>query len=394
MQSCIDFQLHDVVRLRLVNGSAADVAAIQRQLGLHVSTDQQQPDFVIRFEDVLADGHGTRILGNWEAGYNDDSFFILRGAHGYPIAVQLPMERLGMPCEIQCRPGLPAMPLLGSIVNLFALAKGFLPLHASAFLYEEQSILVTGWTKGGKTEALLGFAEQGATYVGDEWIFIDPRSDTMRGVPQPIHLWDWHLDSPGQRASLRRSQRFKLAVLRQLHERLKSIAGWQTPIAKTAQRLSECVARQRHVRQTPRRLFGDRIAHVVHCPATVFFMASHESREVEVRPMAIDDIAARMAVSLEHEFGALASCYRQFRFAFPERANALIDQLPALLRLRLAEAFQEKEGMAVWHPYPVSPGALFRAMRSHVELRDGERCGRAVRSFHSFAPNSAHKSAT
>lgn len=379
MDSCVDFNLHDVVRLRLMNGTASDVAAVQRQIGPLRAAVQGHPDIVIRFLDKLPGQDSMRILGNWEAGYSDEAFWILRGSHGYPIAVQLPLDRVGTPCEVLCRHSIPAVPLLGSILNLFSLAKGFLPLHASAFVYEGKSILVTGWTKGGKTEALLGFAEQGATYVGDEWVYINPGSDTMRGVPQSIHLWDWHLDSPCHRARLTPSQRLKLIALRQLHTIFRSLAGWQTPTAKAAQRLAECIQGRRHVRLTPKQLFADRMQQVASCPPRVFFMASHALPTIEVRPMAIDEIAARMSVSLEHEFSALTSCYRQYRFALPEKTNPLLDQLPRLLRGRLAEAFQDKEGMVVWHPYPVSPRDLFHAMRPHVDGSADHSCSRLAR---------------
>jgi hypothetical protein len=366
-ETCVDFVLPDVARLRLVNANAGDVAAVQRQIGPLRTETPGQPDIVLRFFDRLPGQDGMRILGNWEVGYSADAFWLLRGAHGFPIAVQIPLDRVGMPCEILCRHSFPALPLLGSILNLCALNKGLLPLHASAFVFAGESVLVTGWCKGGKTEALLGFAEQGATYVGDEWVYIDPVKETMRGVPQPIHLWDWHLDCARHRSRLTKVQRFKLAALRYLQQSVQPLVGWQTPLAKAAQRTAEFIKRRRHVRLTPQRLFADRVQSVAPCPARVIFMASHAAPTIEINTMPIDEIAARMAISLEEEFSALNACYRQFQFAFPDRTNPLLEQLPSLLKQRLAEAFQGKTGLAVWHPYPVSPNSLFQAMCPHVQ---------------------------
>lgn len=364
--SSTDFVLPEVFRLRLVNAAPRDIAAVQRQIGPLRAPVEGRADLVIRFLDSAPAQTDMRILGNWEAGYSGDSFWILRGAHGYPIALEVPFDRVGTTCQLQCNHCIPALPLLGAMINLFALNRGVLPLHASAFVHEGHSALVTGWTKGGKTESLLGFGEQGAAYVGDEWIYIDPHANTMRGVPQPIHLWDWHFESSKQRERLPRSQRSKLFVLRQLQRILQPFAGWHSPLSKLAHRLAENIKRRRHVRMSPSSLFHGRIEPVATCPPRVFFMASHASSTIEVRPMPIEEIVARMAVSLEEEFSALTTCYRQFRFAFPDRRNPWIDQLPVLLRARLAETLAGKEGLAVWHPYPVSPHELFCAMRPFI----------------------------
>ena len=81
-----------------------------------------------------------------------------------------------------------------AILNLTALKKDCVALHASAFVYEGKGILVTGWAKGGKTESLLAFASQGAKYVGDEWILLRGEGNRMYGIPENIRLWNWHLE--------------------------------------------------------------------------------------------------------------------------------------------------------------------------------------------------------
>lgn len=71
------------------------------------------------------------------------------------------------------------MPLLIALVNATALSKGVLPLHASAVTFEGTGPLVAGWSKGGKTEALLSFMRRGALYVGDEWVYLS--ADRIHG---------------------------------------------------------------------------------------------------------------------------------------------------------------------------------------------------------------------
>jgi hypothetical protein len=55
--------------------------------------------------------------------------------------------------------------LLISILNLTMLAKGFLPMHASAFTYKNTGVVATGWAKGGKTETLFAFMANGAASI-------------------------------------------------------------------------------------------------------------------------------------------------------------------------------------------------------------------------------------
>jgi hypothetical protein len=366
MSLSVDFEILDLIRIRLANATSRDVAVLQQQLGLPTTAPEGEADILVRFCDPLPDESPLGLLGNWEAGFSSTKFWILRGNHGLPVAVHIPFDKVGTPCEILCRPSIPALPLLIPILNLTALAKGWLPLHGSAFRFQGKDVLVTGWSKGGKTEALLGFAEHGATYVGDEWVYIDAGGNRLFGVPEPIKAWDWHLDSSWHRSRLTAKQRRKLAIFRLLHGLAKPFAGQRFPATKNMHRLTELIRLRRQVLVSPKQMFGDRIQAATTCPQEVFFMASHTSSAIEVRPMPSEEIAVRMAASLEDEFADLNSWYRQYRFALPERSNPLLDQLPALLRERLSQVFQNKQGLAVWHPYPVSPRELYRAMSPFV----------------------------
>src|SRR5207247_1046267 len=95
-------------------------------------------------------------------------------------------RQIGGRCEIVSQSGLGPVPLLIGIVTVTALGKSFVPLHGSAFVHNATGIIVTGWAKGGKTEALLAFAEHGARYVGDEWILLSSDGRKVYGVPEHI----------------------------------------------------------------------------------------------------------------------------------------------------------------------------------------------------------------
>jgi hypothetical protein len=91
-------------------------------------------------------------------------------------------------------------------------------------------------------------------------------------------------------------------------------------------------------------------------------MSSWERPEIRVRPVAGADVAARMAFSLQHERAPLTACYEQFRFAFPERDNPLLEDAPRRERALLEEILAGRSGHAVDHPYPVRLEGLFEAM--------------------------------
>ena len=72
-----------------------------------------------------------------------------------------------------------------------------------------------------------------------------------------------------------------------------------------------------------------------------------------------------LAVSLRYERAPLQAHYEMFRFAFPDRANPLLEEAPQRERALLREVFAGKAAFAVDHPYPVSLEQLFEAMSAY-----------------------------
>jgi hypothetical protein len=352
----VDFDIHGLAGVRLVGASPADAAAVKRQLGPLEGVLDGEPDVVIRFVDRLKTSSHVRFLGLDEAGFTDEAFLILRSKHKSSAKVEVAFTEIGGQTEVVCERGLPAVPLLIPILNLTLLARGVLALHASAFVHKGNGIVATGWSKGGKTEALLAFAARGAEYVGDEWVYLSSDGARVYGIPEPIRIWQWQLDQLPDYAALTGSwERARLRTLELLlrQERaLRRIGGGRLPAL---------LKRQLHVDVEPQRLFGG-LGELATGFDRLFILVSHDAPDLTVEPIDPLEIGRRMVFSLQHESLDLTAAYLKFRFAFPDAWNPLLAEAEDLQREALARTLAGKPAYVVHHPYPVSLAALYETM--------------------------------
>lgn len=367
----VDFNLHDLVGIRLLDARSGDVRAVARQLGPIQRSLNGPPDIVIRFVERMPIAGTLRTLGMGEAAFSADEFFVLRSKHKAQARVSLALDQAGQgPCAIVCESGLPAVPLLIPLINLTMVAKGVLPLHAAAFTYNGVGAVATGWSKGGKTEALLAFMAGGAQYVGDEWVYLPADDSRALGIPEPIRLWDWYVRQlPELRGRLSRGDRLRLAALRgvaTLRRRMPALVPG---------RLARFLERQRYADLDPRMIFPEERCALAGRFDRLFWMVTHDARTIEVAPADAGEIARRMLHSLLYEWLPFLEWYRMYRFAFPDRRNELIESLEGRLTALLDETLAGRPAYTVAHPYPVDLAALFAAMRPLLE--DGGLGGRA-----------------
>jgi hypothetical protein len=295
----------------------------------------------------------------------------LRSKHKVPARVAIAFTQIGESVELVCERGLPAIPFLIPILNLAVLARGALPLHASAFVHRGTGVVATGWSKGGKTEALLAFAARGAEYVGDEWVYVAADGSRVHGIPEPIRVWGWHLRQlPQYEALVSGADRTRLRAIELFlgaERALRRVRPGRGP-AGAVTRLAPLLKRQLFVDVEPARLFG-RVGSQSAAFDRLFFLVSRDSPEVAVEPVDPVEVGERMVFSLQHERLDLMAAYLQYRFAFPEAANPFLEQLEELQRKALAEAFADKPAFVVHHPYPCSLDALFEAMSPYCGSR-------------------------
>lgn len=367
----LDFDLHGIVGIRLLDATPGDIAAVKKQLGPIEKPLSRTPDIVIRFVEHMTFSSPIRYLGVDDAGFTDNAFLVFRGQHKRRVKVQIPFDQIGsQQCQIVCESGSGPVPLLIAILNLTALSRGALPLHASALRYNGKGILVTGWAKGGKTETLLAFVANGAEYIGDEWVYLSNDGQRMYGIPEPTRIWYWHLqEMQHYQAMVSRGDLLRMKTLNatvNLMDRLESsrLGRGSTPV-RFIGRLKGLVKQQLNVQLPPEKLFGRKPGDGTVRPEKIFWVASHAELNVSVQQIDPQEVAKRIVFSLLEERMGFLSYYWKYRFAFPDCSNVLIEQSEEVQRSMLMKILADKDAYVVYHPYPFSIPALFEVIRPY-----------------------------
>lgn len=378
-----DYDIHGIVGVRLIDALPSDVRTVSRQIGPMQAPLSREPEIVIRFHDHLPT-RNLRIVEYSRTGFTDDGFFVLQSGKR-PAKVRVPFESIGRSCVIDCESGLAAIPYLMAIVNLTALAKDVVSLHASGFVYNDTGVIVTGWAKGGKTEALLSFAAAGATYVGDEWLLLSGDGKHMYGIPEHIRLWKWHIENvPRLRAQLGLDKRMlfgSIGVLEWLDRAMPGGVSGALP-RRMLHDAMPALKRQLNVRYDPKAIFQRSIGRHAERPDKVFLMMNHDDGRIVVQRIAAREVAERMISSVRFEQSPIMGDYLAFKFAFPGVRNELLERASDLQYGILCRALEGKEAHAVFHPYPVNFGELFQAMRPYVSEAVIDSWEQSRRPFH------------
>jgi hypothetical protein len=355
--------------VRAIGATAADVRALSRQLQRPPGAPQREPDLTLHFVPGF-EITGLHKLGlNW-AGHTGDAFYLLDARDGSVVA-QVAFDTIGAGGEMRYPHGRHGFPLLADVVSATLCARGHVALHGSAFCHAGNGVLVAGWEKGGKTEALLAFASRGARFVGDEMMVLSADGGRMLGVPLPISVWDWQARQVGNLVPKpgvgQRAVSAGIGMLDAVNRRARSGRSGARGPFRVLDKAMPTLARQRRTWHWPDALFPGPLYDAEVAVDRVFLMTTHADDRVAVRPCAADRFAARMAASNEYERTHLLQYYRAFRFAFPERRNPHLDAIESRQAQALREALASRTVFEVLHPYPCSLDDLYEAMRPYVE---------------------------
>lgn len=353
-------ELGELARVEVL-GTDADLAVVVRQIGpaadagTGADADGTRPaDITVRFVDRL--DHGPlNLLGKDELAFDDRGLVVLRGKGKRPIKARIPVANLGQgPVTFEVERGAPAVPYLVAAVNLAVLGNGGVALHAAAYELGGRGTVVTGWSKGGKTETVLAALRAGAVYVGDEWIHLPGDGRRAFGLPEPLRVWDWYLD---QLDGLPVSLPFATPA----RVRLLSLAVDGANRLGRA-RLAHLIDGQRHLDLPPAALIGGQPDRRSTSFDTLLHVVSHDDPGTVLREIEAGLLADRMAASLAYERLPLVQTYLAFRYAFPGERNLFLEEAADLEQERLRTIFAGKPTWELAHPYPPRLDDLWTAL--------------------------------
>lgn len=325
--------------LRLVGAGPGDVAAVEREVGrLAAEPTAGAPDVTVEFVHRLPLREPLLCVGTGVASVPEGLVVAVEGGR-----VLVPLADVGRGPVVLCERGVQQVPLLVDLLNAGVLARGVLPLHAAAVRHGGTGTMVTGWSHGGKTEAVLGLLELGAQVVADEWVHLAGRPPAAEGVRVPVRLWRWHLERlEDVRRGLPRRDRARLRVNAALLPGVRAI-GWPGSLAAALEPVDG-------VWLPLEQLAGDRL--LDRCTIErVVLVEVHESSRSEAVPVSGRQVAARMAHSLQAERWRLVQHYLAYRYACPERRSGFLeDELQPLEQAVLHDVLDPLPAVRVLHP--------------------------------------------
>jgi hypothetical protein len=366
LQDVYEYDIYGIVGISILNASESDLKLISNHFHEFEKELDREPDITIKFVTNLATPD-LIYIGLDNAGFNEDGFYILSSGR-FPLKVKIPFEKIGSPFEIICQSGAPEIPLLSHIINMSFLSKGYIPLHASAFRYNNKNAVVLGWAKGGKTESLLAFANNGAEYIGDEIVMLSKNGDEIFGIPTSVTIWEWQFKQvPKLIPKLNRDKKTLFTLIHAIeliNNFFRKTFLKNFSISKFITEALPAFKRQLNFRVNPKFIFKEKIHRGKVFPDKIILILSHNSETIEVERCSIDEAINRMTNSHNYEVNDLLQHYNTFKFAFPNLKNQFLENINTTLQNLLTAALIGKKAYKVLHPYPVSFEKLFNEMKT------------------------------
>lgn len=369
-----EIDVRGLLTLRLIGVDGRDAGAVERQLGLpsqpaFEAQAAEEAQLTVRYVERLAARDGRLLwVGPPDLCWTEAGAAVIRGRGRARRWALIPFERIGGPLEIECERGIGRVPLLVSLLNLSLLARGIVPLHASAFILNGVGSVAAGWSQSGKTEALLAAMGAGATQVSDEWTYLAPDGQAY-GLPTPIRLEPWHLrsDFVRERAAAATSRRRLLSL--RAADRLAagtSLRRMSLPSTGIVRRGRRLIGSD-HVDIPAQTLFGP-----ISCAAAlrlerVYWLVPRAGDDRSVSGVGVESVtatetAARMALAHVHHRLEFLDAYWRHRYAFPERRSELVENMEGRERKLLEAALGSLPIYRLEHPPGVSFDELQKAM--------------------------------
>ena len=360
----IDIDFWGLVGIRFENISVKDLNSIASSYSSFTSSLDREPDIIVRFVNEIKTTNLV-FLGQDLAAYDEKNFYLFNDSLERKKVV-IPFEKIGQKLEIICEKGIDSIPLLNHIINFYFIKKDYIPVHSSALYYNDKGILAMGWTKGGKTETLLSFANHAAKYVGDEWVVLSTDGSEMFGLNEPVTIWQWQLpyiskliNSVGFTNKLIFMFADFLEFVDRLGVRLK--LNKMFPFNLLGENM-HCFRKLLRIRKSPKDLFRNQTRNEKTKIDRIVLAMSYTGNDTKVEECNASEVINRMIHSNDTEQLPFFEAYKKFKYAFPEKTNDFLDGIQSKHSSLLEKAMSNKKPYKIIHPYPVEFEKLFNSL--------------------------------
>lgn len=372
--------IEGALRIRLVDAPESAIRDLAWRLPGAPASDRALPTLEVRFVDELPGTDPAAPIGRHGHAVAEGALVIGTGPRADRPRSLLRFDAIppsqrddGLPALI-CERAVGRVPHLVSLANVALLGLGVLPLHASAVASGGSGIVMAGWRRSGKTEAMLALASAGAALVADEWTYV--RGDrSIAGLPGPIHLSLDIVEALG----LPRSATGSLAGPRGARAVAKLLAR---PSGSASGRVGRLIARttaflgeRAAVDLAPDRILGgrgvrgaDRDAGVTPISIVVLLQPTL-AREPRIRDLAASDVVARMVAAHVHHRLDLLDLYWLSRYSAPGVEHPVLDDLAGHEQQALARVLDGVPCIALEHPIPFDLCAIRGALMTALAAR-------------------------
>jgi hypothetical protein len=144
-------------------------------------------DITVEFiNDISADSQSIRVRPPVAC----DEKGVFFHDHNYRV-LRVDIEKVGIAnFRVTCDVGFNKhffVVIMEYLIHHLILESGHYFCHASAFIYEGKVILCPAWRHVGKTNILLAFMNEGAQYLGDDWVIVNQEGLIM-SMPKRLNL--------------------------------------------------------------------------------------------------------------------------------------------------------------------------------------------------------------
>lgn len=364
-----EIRVHGAVVVRLVDVPRRTAQSISAALGPLTTESTRPPDITVEFRGLPMPADAT-VLGAGNAAFDTSQYLVLDPVRSQPIA-SLPFDQVGASLSMTCSPEATSVPFLPELVNHAFMAKGYLPLHASAVSFDGHGLVFMGWPHGGKTGASLAFVNRGATFVGDEWLILSPDGSELLAFSWPMSISDRQsrqvdvLDGirPRRGATIIRATGYVKSLIRFVRA---TRLGDSSPIA-AAERFLQRLPSRVSIEVDPRSAFPHRIEPPTVNPTHHVLILNHTHETTAFSSCSPASLAKRMVQANRYEQRTFYAAYQAFCFAFPGRRSPLLDAaLTESNGTALERALGTAECIELTHPYGAPIDGIYQALEPLV----------------------------